>query len=231
MGQKIRPTGFRIGITEDWRSRWYARKSDFGALLIEDQAIRRFVKEQYGHAGIPRIDIERKTEADEVCVIVRAQKPGVLIGKKGASIDKLTGELSRLTGKRVDLKIIEVARPELEAQLVAEAVGEQLKKRMSFRRVIKKTIEASMTAGALGCKIQVSGRLGGHEMARTESDHEGSIPLQTLRADIDYGLAETRTTHGIIGVKVWIFREYLKPGFKKRYGLVQQAEESMRSLG
>lgn len=222
MGQKVRPTGFRIGVTEDWRSRWYAPKRNFGPLLVEDQKIRKFVKGQYSHAGIARIDIERKkTSGDgdgDATVIVRALKPGMIIGRKGANIDNLKDELSNLTGKAVDLKIIEIEKPEMDAQLVAEQVGEQLKKRMSFRRVMKKAIADTISAGAKGCKIQVSGRLGGHEMARTEHDHKGSIPLHTLRADIDYGFAEASTTHGMIGCKVWIFRGYLKPGEKKRYG-------------
>ncbi len=209
MGQKVRPTGFRVGIYDNWRSRWYARKKDYGVLLVEDQRIREAVKAEYGFAGVPRVDIERKTEGGEVTVIIRTARPGVIIGRKGAKVDKLKNDLAKITSKRVDLKIQEVARPELDAQLVGEGVAEQLKKRMSFRRVIKKSLELTMGAGALGCKIQVSGRLGGHEMARTESSHEGSIPLQTLRADIDYGFALAITTHGAIGVKCWIFRGML----------------------
>jgi len=206
VGQKVRPTGFRVGVTEEWRSRWYARKRDFGPLLVEDQLIRDAVKKEYGFAGIPRVDIERKTEGGEVTVIIRTARPGVIIGRKGAKVDKLKDDLARITTKKVDLKIIEIDRPELDAQLVAEGVGEQLKKRMSFRRVIKKSLELTMGAGAKGCRIQVSGRLGGHEMARTESSQEGSIPLQTLRADIDYGFALAITTHGSIGVKCWVYR-------------------------
>jgi small subunit ribosomal protein S3 len=217
VGQKVRPTGFRVGITDDWRSRWYAKKKDFGALLVEDQKIREFVKKEYGFAGIPRVDLERKTEGGEVTVIIRTARPGVIIGRKGAKVDKLKADLAALTQKKVDLKIIEIDRPELDAQLVAEGVAEQLKKRMSFRRVIKKSLELTMGAGAKGCKLQVAGRLGGHEMARTEHSHEGSIPLQTLRADIDYGFAEAFTTHGAIGVKCWIYRGMLAPGERKRY--------------
>ena len=217
MGQKVRPTGFRVGITDDWRSRWYAKKKDFGALLVEDQKVREFVKREYGFAGIPRVDLERKTEGGEVTVIIRTARPGVIIGRKGAKVDKLKADLAALTHKKVDLKIIEIDRPELDAQLVAEGVAEQLKKRMSFRRVIKKSLELTMGAGAKGCKLQVAGRLGGHEMARTEHSHEGSIPLQTLRADIDYGFAEAFTTHGAIGVKCWIFRGLLAHGEKRRY--------------
>jgi len=216
VGQKVRPTGFRVGITDDWRSRWYAKKKDFGSLLVEDQRIRDHVKKEYGFAGIPRVDVERKTQGGEVTVIIRTARPGVIIGRKGSKVDKLKTDLADLTKKKVDLKIIEIDRPELDAQLVAEGVAEQLKKRMSFRRVIKKSLELTMGAGALGCKLQVAGRLGGHEMARTEHSHEGSIPLQTLRADIDYGFAEAFTTHGAIGVKCWIFRGLLLPGQRKR---------------
>jgi small subunit ribosomal protein S3 len=210
MGQKVRPTGFRVGVYDDWRSRWYARKKDYGTLLVEDQRIREAVKREYGFAGVPRVDIERKTEGGEVTVIIRTARPGVIIGRKGAKVDKLKDDLAKITTKTVDLKIVEIDRPELDAQLVAEGVAEQLKKRMSFRRVIKKSLELSMGAGAKGCKLQVSGRLGGHEMARTESSHEGSIPLQTLRADIDYGFAQAITTHGTIGVKCWVFRGELR---------------------
>ena len=212
MGQKVRPTGFRVGIYEDWRSRWYARKKDFGQLLVEDQKIREAVKREYGFAGVPRVDIERKTEGGEVTVIIRTARPGVIIGRKGAKVDKLKDDLAKITKKNVDLKIVEIDRPELNAQLVAEGVAEQLKKRMSFRRVIKKSLELTMGAGAKGCKIQVSGRLGGHEMARTEASHQGSIPLQTLKADIDYGFALAITTHGSIGVKCWVFRG-IRTGF------------------
>jgi small subunit ribosomal protein S3 len=217
VGQKVRPTGFRVGVTDDWRSRWYAKKKDFGHLLVEDQKVREFVKKEYGFAGIPRVDIERKTEGGEVTVIIRSARPGVIIGRKGAKVDKLKTDLAALTQKKVDLKIIEIERPELDAQLVAEAVAEQLKKRMSFRRVIKKSLELTMGAGAKGCRLMVAGRLGGHEMARTEHSHEGSIPLQTLRADIDFGFAEAFTTHGSIGVKCWILRGLLAPGERRRY--------------
>jgi small subunit ribosomal protein S3 len=215
MGQKVRPTGFRVGVTEEWRSRWYAKKRDFGQLLVEDQKIRDAVKKEYGFAGIPRVDIERKTEGGEVTVIIRTARPGVIIGRKGAKVDKLKEDLAKITSKRVDLKIIEIDRPELDAQLVAEGVAEQLKKRMSFRRVLKKSLELTMGAGAKGCRLQVSGRLGGHEMARRESSQEGSIPLQTLRVDIDYGQATAVTTHGSIGVKCWVYRG-LRPERRER---------------
>lgn len=216
MGQKVRPTGFRVGVTDDWRSRWFAKKKDFGTLLVEDQKIRDAVKREYGFAGIPRVDIERKTEGGAVTVIIRTARPGVIIGRKGAKVDKLKDELATITKKTVDLKIQEIDRPELDAQLVAEGVAEQLKKRMSFRRVLKKSLELTMGAGAKGCRLMVSGRLGGHDMARCEHAHEGSIPLSTLRADIDYGQALAVTTHGSIGVKCWVYRGLLKQGERRR---------------
>lgn len=232
MGQKVRPTGFRVGVYDDWRSRWYARKKDFGQLLVEDQKIRDAVKREYGFAGVPRVDIERSS-GGEVTVIIRTARPGVIIGRKGAKVDKLKDDLAKITRKNVDLKIQEIDRPELDAQLVAEGVAEQLKKRMSFRRVIKKSLELTMGAGAKGCKIQVSGRLGGHEMARTESSHEGSIPLQTLRADIDYGFALAITTHGTIGVKCWVYRGQIAKRRRETLGRAQaqQRTEPVSSYG
>ena len=204
MGQKVRPTGFRVGITDNWRSRWYANKKQFGKLLVEDQKIRDFINKEFHFAGIPKVEIERTR--NEVIVMVHTARPGLIIGRKGAKVDKLKDNLMELTGKKVTLNILEVNRPELDAQLVAESIAEQLEKRASFRRVMKKTIDLSMSAGALGIKVQVAGRLGGAEMARTEHSHQGKIPLQTLRADIDYGFATAVTTHGSIGVKVWIYR-------------------------
>jgi small subunit ribosomal protein S3 len=204
MGQKVRPTGFRVGITDNWRSRWYANKKQFGKLLVEDQKIRDFINKEFHFAGIPKVEIERTR--NEVIVMVHSARPGLIIGRKGAKVDKLKDNLMELTGKKVTLNIMEVNRPELDAQLVAESIAEQLEKRASFRRVMKKTIDLSMSAGALGIKVQVAGRLGGAEMARTEHSHQGKIPLQTLRADIDYGFTTAVTTHGSIGVKVWIYR-------------------------
>jgi len=204
MGQKIHPTGFRVGITENWRSRWYASKKDFGRLLFEDQMIRRYIKREYGFAGISRVEIERTGE--EVKIIVHSARPGVLIGKKGAKIDKLKADLEGMTQKKVSIDTKEITKPDLEAQLVAESIAEQLAKRASFRRTMKRSMQATMQEGAAGIKIQLSGRLGGAEMARTEHSSEGKIPLQTLRANIDYGFAEARTTYGHIGIKVWIYR-------------------------
>ena len=203
MGQKIHPYGFRVGITRPWISRWYARKKEFGDLLFEDFEVRTMIKRDYAFAGIPKIEIERKGES--ATVIVHCARPGILIGRKGAKIEKLTEDLQKLTGKIVDLKVIEVTRPELSGQLVAEGVGEQLKRRSAFRRTVKRQIGLTMEKGAQGVKIQISGRLGGSEMSRTITQHQGSIPLHTLRADIDYGFAISKTKAGTIGVKVWIY--------------------------
>jgi len=203
VGQKVHPNGFRVGITRDWDSKWYARKKEFGDLLFEDHQIREMIKKEYTFAGIPRIQIERKGET--ATVTVHCARPGILIGRKGAKIEKLTEDLQKLTGKIVDLKVIEVTRPELSAQLVAESVAEQLKKRGAFRRTIKRQIGLTMEKGAKGVKIQVGGRLGGREMASRVTQAQGSIPLQTLKADIDYGLAVSKTKAGTIGVKVWVY--------------------------
>lgn len=207
MGQKVNPIGFRTGIMQGWKSRWYASKQDFASLLIEDKQIRDFIKRhpkksQYRHAGIKEIGIERTR--DEVKVVLHAARPGLLIGKKGQEIELLQGELQDLIRRRVNLKIEEVARPELQAQIVAEDVAEQLQKRSSFRRTMKRSMEQTMEAGAKGIKIQLAGRLGGAEMARREKQISGSIPLSTLRAKIDYGFTEAKTPQGHIGVQVWI---------------------------
>ena len=202
MGQKINPTGYRVGIMEDWRSRWYASKHEFSDLLVEDFKIRKFIKGKYGYAGIPRIEIERTRDA--VTVLLFTARPGVIIGRKGAEVEKLQEELQTLTGRRIEIKIQEVTRPEIEAQLISEDICEQLKKRSSFRRTMKRALEQTMDGGARGVKIQLSGRLGGSEMSRTEVANLGSIPLSTLRAKIDYGFSEAKTAQGHIGVKVWV---------------------------
>lgn len=204
MGQKIRPTGFRVGITENWRSRWFANKQHFGKLLVQDQHIRKFIKQEYAVAGIPRIEIERDME--RVHVFLHTSRPGVIIGRKGAKVDKLKEDLETLSGQEVKLEIREVLNPELDAQLVAEGVAQQLVRRAAFRRVMKQAIRTTMEKGARGVKIQVAGRLGGSEMARRETFSEGSVPLQTLQAHVDYGFAEARTTYGVIGVKCWVYR-------------------------
>lgn len=202
MGQKVHPVSFRLGITEDWRSRWYARKREFGALVIEDASIRKYIKSKYAFAGVARIDIERTRE--EVCVTLHCARPGVIIGRKGVEIDRFKAHLESIINGKVDIKVQEVHHPELSGQLVAEGIAEQLRKRSSFRRTVRKAAETSMDAGAEGVRIRIAGRLGGAEMSRTELVRVGSVPLHTLRARIDYGFAEARTTYGRIGVKVWI---------------------------
>jgi len=204
MGHKVNPIGFRIGITEPWRSRWYADKKSFGRYVVEDAKIRRHIKKNYRYAGIPRIDIERTRDA--VKVILFSARPGIIIGRKGSEVDRLKGELEDIAGRDVHIKIEEVANAELEAQLVAEGICEQISKRAHFRRVMRKAGEITMQAGARGIKIQVSGRLGGAEIARSERTVTGEIPLHTLRADISYGFSEAKTNYGHIGVKVWIYR-------------------------
>jgi small subunit ribosomal protein S3 len=207
MGQKVNPVGFRTGVVRGWKSRWYASKQEFSNLLVEDFKIRDFVKNhpkrpQYRSAGIDRIEIERTR--DEVKVVLYVARPGLIIGKKGQEVEILQDELQNLTGRRVNLKIEEIGRPEIMAQLVAEDIATQLAKRASFRRTLKKAVEQTMDAGAKGIKIQLAGRLGGAEMARCEKIVQGSLPLSTIRAKIDYGIAEAATAQGNIGVQVWV---------------------------
>src|SRR5947208_10835530 len=208
MGQKVRPTGFRTGIMLDWQSTWYAGKQEFADLLVEDFKIREFIQKfvnkrvKQGRPGISRIRIERTRE--KVVVYIFSARVGVIIGKKGQEVDKLTKELETMAHRHIEIKTMEVSRPEVDAQLVAEDVADQLEKRQSFRRTMKRTIEQTMEASAKGVRIQLSGRLGGAEMARCETAMEGSIPLSTLRAKIDYGFAEAKTAQGHIGIKVWI---------------------------
>jgi len=204
MGQKTRPTGFRVGIVEDWRSRWYAPKKEFGALLVEDAKIRKFIKTEYRSGAIEKVEIERTR--DQVAVHLHTARPGIIIGKKGQEIDKLKAQLENLTGRRMDVKIIEINNPFRSATLVAEDVAQQLQKRGSFRRAIKKTLDQVMEAGVYGVKVQLSGRLGGAEMSRQEKANRGSIPLSTLQRHVDYGFAVAQTAQGAIGVKVWIDR-------------------------
>lgn len=208
MGQKVLPIGIRIGITQDWASRWYASKKEFGSFLVEDNKIRTHIKKNYGNAGIPKVEIEREGKGDgyKVTVTLHAARPGVVIGRKGSRVDQLKADLEKITSDEVQLNIEEVPDPDTNAQLVAEGVAEQLVKRQAFRRVLKNTIRNVRERGALGVKVMVSGRLGGAEMARREFATEGKIPLSTLRADIDYGFARARTTYGIIGVKTWIYK-------------------------
>jgi small subunit ribosomal protein S3 len=208
MGQKVRPIGFRTGIMRDWQSRWYANKQNFGDLLVEDQKIRGFVKRRYNRSGISRIEIERTVE--KVVVYIYSAKVGMIIGKKGQEVDKLTKDLEDLTHRHIEVKTMEINRPEVDAQLVAEDIAEQLEKRASFRRTMKRAMDTTMENGAKGIRVQMSGRLGGAEMARQETSMLGSIPLSTLRARIDYGFTEAKTAQGHIGIKVWINNgEYL----------------------
>lgn len=209
MGQKVNPHGLRVGVIKDWDSRWFANKATFGDTLVEDHKIRKLLKKRLYAAGVPKIEIER--QADRVRVHIHCAKPGIVIGRGGTEIDKLRTELEAMLGKSVNVNIVEVKSPDMNAQLVAENIASQLERRISFRRAMKQCIGRSMRLGAKGIKTRVSGRLGGAEIARTESYHEGTIPLQTIRADIDYGFAEAHTTYGRIGVKVWIYRgEVLK---------------------
>jgi len=203
MGQKVNPIGFRVGITRGWESVWYAADKDFGALLREDIKMRRYIKARMKHAGVSRIVIERP--AGKVKVTVHTARPGVIIGRKGSEIEALRSELLRQFGQEVQVYIVEIRRPEAEAQLVAENIAFQLERRVAFRRAMKRAVQGAMRMGAKGVRINCSGRLGGADIARMEWYREGRVPLHTLRADIDYGVAEAKTTYGIIGVKVWVF--------------------------
>jgi small subunit ribosomal protein S3 len=208
MGQKVNPTGFRTGITIGWKSRWFAPKSNFGEFLIEDEKIRRFVDQRLNrqppYAAVSTVEIDRTRE--EVKVSLRTARPGLVIGPKGAEVEKLKEALEDLTDRRVNINIVEIRNPDLEANLVAEGIAEQIKRRASFRRVIKQRADACMQAGAKGVKITVAGRIGGAEIARSETQVRGSVPLHTLEADVDYGFALAITTYGCIGIKVWVFR-------------------------
>ena len=204
MGQKVNPHGLRVGVIKDWDSRWFARKDVFGDTLVEDYNLRKVLKKQLAAAGVPKIEIER--DASKVRIHIHCAKPGMVIGQKGSEIEKLRTQCEAMLKKPVVINVVEVRQPDLNAQLVAENIAQQLEKRVSFRRAMKLCNGRSMKLGAKGIKTQVSGRLGGAEIARTEQYHDGTIPLQTLRADIDYGFAEAATTYGRIGVKVWLYR-------------------------
>ena len=208
MGQKVNPHGLRVGVIKDWDSRWYA-EADFADCLIEDHDIRKFLKKRLSNAGVSKIEIERAS--DRVKIIIYTAKPGQVIGKGGAEIEKLKVEVQKLTAKKVFIDIKEIKRPDRDAQLVAESIAQQLENRVSFRRAMKSTMSRSMKAGVKGIKTAVAGRLGGADMARTEFYSEGTIPLQTLRADIDYGFAEADTPYGKVGVKVWVYKGEVLP--------------------
>lgn len=213
MGQKTNPVGLRIAVNRDWRSKWYAEKKEFGKLLTEDRKIREVLKKKLESASVPKILIERAATRCRITILTA--RPGVVIGRKGAEIDKLKEELSKMTGKEIYVDILEIKQPETDAQLVAENVALQLERRVSFRRAMKKALQTAIDFGAEGIKIRCAGRLGGAELARVEMYHEGRVPLHTLRANIDYGFAEANTVYGKLGVKCWICKGDVKPEEKK----------------
>ncbi|MBQ3138823.1 MAG: 30S ribosomal protein S3 [Ruminococcus sp.] len=226
MGQKVNPHGLRVGVIKDWDSRWYANKADFGDTLVEDYNVRNFIKKSLYAAGVPRIEIERF--ADKVRIHIHCAKPGIVIGRQGAEIEKLRVQLEKMMNKQVFVNIIEVKQPDMDSQLVAEKIALDLENRVSFRRAMKQSIGRTMRLGAKGIKVKVSGRLAGAEIARSESYHEGTIPLQTIRADIDYGFAEANTTYGKLGVKVWIYKgEVLKGDAAKAAAQREKAEKKV----
>lgn len=213
MGQKVHPYSFRLGYIRDWNSRWFAKKKDFGLLLIEDAKIRRHIKKNLMQAAVAKIEIERAS--DRIRIIIHSGRPGVIIGRKGAEIDRLRDELKEIVNKELQIDIKEVKQPSLSAQLVAENIAFQLEKRIAFRRAMKRAVQQAITAGAQGIKVCCGGRLDGAEIARRESYKEGKVPLQTIRADVDYGFTEAHTTAGLIGVKVWIYTGDIIVGKKK----------------
>jgi len=223
MGQKINPHGLRVGVIKDWDSRWFARDNEFGDILVEDYNLRKALKQQFYAAGIPKIEIER--DAYRVRVNIHCAKPGIIIGRGGTEIEKLRQTCEKQLNKPVSINIVEVRTPDANAQLVAESIASQLEKRTSFRRAMKMAIGRAMKLGCKGIKTMVSGRLGGAEIARTEMYHEGTIPLQTIRADIDYGFAEANTTYGKIGVKVWIYKGEVLAGEKTERGEVARRKQ------
>ena len=230
MGQKCNPTGLRIGVIKNWDSRWYAKKGEFGDTLVEDYNLRKYLLETLSGAGVPKVEIER--DAKRVRINIHCAKPGMVIGKQGAEIEKLRALCAKKLGKELNevyINIVEIKQPDLNATLVAQNVAGQLERRVSFRRAVKGAIRNTMRLGARGIKIQVSGRVGGAEIARTETYKEGTIPLQTIRADIDYGLVEAKTTYGRIGVKVWIYKgEVLKGDAAKAASQREKVERKTR---
>lgn len=224
MGQKVNPHGLRVGVIKDWDSRWFANKATFGDTLVEDYNVRNYIKKNLYAAGVPRVEIERFAE-DKVRIHIHCAKPGIVIGRGGTEIEKLRQKLEKMMGKQVAVNIVEVKNPDINSQIVAEKIALDLENRISFRRTMKQAIGRAMRLGAKGIKVMVSGRLGGAEIARSETYHEGTIPLQTIRADIDYGTAEAHTTYGRLGIKVWIYKgEVLK-------GEVSKTEDSRNRGG
>ncbi len=225
MGQKVSPTGFRLGITEDWRSRWYADK-DYAATLENDLAIRKFLDKQLVHAAVSKVEIERA--GDKIKIIITTARPGVVIGKKGAEIDALRKKLETVANGTVSVEVIEIKRPELDAELIAQSVAEQIEGRVAFRRAMRKAVQSAMKSGAKGIRIQCSGRLGGAEMSRREWYREGRVPLHTLRAKIDYGFTTAATTMGSIGVQVWVYHGDMLPGQKAPQPALEGASRPSR---
>lgn len=224
MGQKVHPKGFRIGIIRDWDSNWYADR-DYTDLLHEDYKVRHYIKEHFYTAGISKVEIQRT--GNRVRVTIHTAKPGIVIGRGGMEVEKLKANLIKMTGKNININIQEIKKPELDAQIVAENIAQQMEKRISFRRAMKQTVGRTMRAGAIGIKVAISGRLGGAEIARSEWYSEGKVPLHTLRADVDYGFAEANTTYGKIGIKVWVNRGEIMPEAKQRpkQKAVEEAEK------
>ena len=227
MGQKVNPHGLRVGVIKNWDSRWFANKATFGDTLVEDYNVRNYIKKNLYAAGVPKIEIERF--ADKVRINVHCAKPGIVIGRGGENIEKLRLDVEKMMKKSVAINIVEVKSPDLDSQLVAENIAAQLENRVSFRRAMKQAIGRAMKLGAKGIKVMVSGRLGGAEIARSETYHEGTIPLQTIRADIDYGFAEAATTYGRLGIKVWIYKgEVLKGDVAKARAMAERTEKKPR---
>jgi small subunit ribosomal protein S3 len=229
MGQKINPHGFRVGVIKDWDSRWFAKDNAFGDILVEDYKVRKFIKKSLYAAGVPRIEIER--DAIRVRIHIHCAKPGLVIGRGGTEIEKLRAKIEKMINKPVALNIVEVKQPDLSSTLVAENIAAQLERRVSFRRAMKLSIGRTMKLGAKGIKVRVAGRLGGAEIARSESYHEGTIPLQTLRADIDYGFAEANTTYGKLGIKVWIYKGEVLKGEVSANKAIERSKKPHREGG
>ena len=229
MGQKVNPHGLRVGVIKNWDSRWFAKDNVFGDTLVSDYNIRKYLKSQLKDAGVPKIEIER--DSHRVRVFIHCAKPGMVIGRGGSEIDKYKANLEKMVGMPVALNVVEVRQPDLNAQLVAENIAGQLEKRVSFRRAMKMAIRNTMRLGAKGIKVSCGGRLGGAEIARTEHYHEGTIPLQTLRADIDYGFAESNTTYGKIGVKVWIYNGEILSEVNRPAGVTREQREHKDNRG
>ena len=228
MGQKVKPTGFRLGITEDWRSRWYAG-NDYAATLENDLKLRKYVEKKLSNAALSRVEIERA--GDKIKVIITTARPGIVIGKKGAEVDVLLKELEKISGGHVSVEVIEVKRPELDANLIAQSIAEQLEGRVAFRRAMRKAVQSARKSGAQGIRIQCSGRLGGAEMSRREWYREGRVPLHTLRAMIDYGFATAHTTMGSCGIKVWVYYGEVLPGQDKKNPALEGTSAQRRGRG